>query len=221
MGTTPNRGYPYPEDGDQPDGPAQIQALADPIDVDVQALLTDVADLQARMAAKETVPQPGQLVYVGRRVNVQVIENRAALLNATRIAWDSTVYDPLPGGSREAPPNNSRILPPVAGWYRFEGKGAVHGADSPGDTNRSRDCGFVLNGTSVIAGSTARDLVVFPNGGADVVSQTPFASVTLVQLNGSSDYVEMFLQQASGGPLNTVADSDYIPTVTVTYVGPL
>lgn len=43
--TTPNFGWPYPGQDDEADGAGQIQALAEAIDADVQAIADDVAGL--------------------------------------------------------------------------------------------------------------------------------------------------------------------------------
>lgn len=45
MGTTTNYAWPYPESTDEPDGAAQIRALAIATDADVKALADDVAAL--------------------------------------------------------------------------------------------------------------------------------------------------------------------------------
>lgn len=221
MPTTANFGLRYPGTGVSPNGKVQIRELAEDVDAAFADFPGDLASHDARLDDLEQLPQPGQVVYFGRRVNVQEIANIAASLNATRIAWDETVYDPLPNGMREAPPNNTRIQPPVAGYYRFEGRGSVHAATSPGDTNRARDCGWVKNDTVLVSGGIGRTLVVFVDGGADTVSMTCEAGTVIVPMNGTTDYMEMFLQQASGGPLNTVTGTGYEPAIVVTYVGPL
>ena len=64
MGTTTNRGFPYPEASDAPDGPGQIQALAEAVD---EALLygTDSITTNGTGVADVTpVPAGYQLISV-------------------------------------------------------------------------------------------------------------------------------------------------------------
>lgn len=202
---------------DPPNGADQQRQLAEKIDSEFATIPGSIANLLARVTALEEEPQSGQVIYHGRRANAQQIANVANNDIATKIAWDASVYDPL--NSRLAVPNNSRILPPVAGWYKLEGRGCTAAASSPADTNRVRDCGFKLNNV-VIVGSAGRAQVVATGGGASAVGITVEANPVVVQLNGTTDYIEMWVKQESGGILNTLVDNEYVPTITVTYVGP-
>lgn len=105
----------------------------------------------------------------------------------TALTWQTPAYDPYVMWAGGTP---TRITPTVAGYYAFAGS-----------------CGFAVNG------SGARSISIRKNGVATDINQTTAAPsgfnavlqvVSIIQMNGTTDYVEIYVDQNSGGNLNTV-----------------
>jgi hypothetical protein len=112
---------------------------------------------------------------------------------ATKLAFNTEIFDT---DSDFDSATNYRFTPTVAGYYQIN----AHVQSGGSSTTEVWFCNIHLNGTHVLAGS---------NG------QTKFATVGacsnvagLVYMNGSSDYVEAYVYQRSGGgALSTQAGS--------------
>jgi hypothetical protein len=150
----------------------------------------------------------GRTVFSAYRDSSQAISSSGIGLAADALQWDNVELDILGGWSAGS---SSRYTPPLAGWYRLEG-GVSFVAST---TTDSRGSTWRVNGSVATAGT------------AEPVASTAIANTTMtagardiaVQLNGSSDYIELCPFQDSGGPLNT-AGSSRRPFIAVTYTGP-
>lgn len=94
---TPNRGYPYPVAGDPGDVPAAIEALAEAVDLDMQALTSSLGQRPmvkvASRTAKQTFPP---------RTN-------------TEVSFDFVDIDTHGAANLSSQP--TRLVPKLAGWW--------------------------------------------------------------------------------------------------------
>ena len=103
-----NRGYPYPDDLEMPDGPEQIEALAKAIDTDVGALAVLVAQLRATSivttgataASGWTVAGLDAEVVGGRTVYLSLTFRGPALTPGSNGNIGDTTIATLPAGLR-------------------------------------------------------------------------------------------------------------------------
>lgn len=122
-------------------------------------------------------------MFVGYQAAAQSIANNAA----APITLDSTAVDTYSGHSNSS--NNSRYVAQVPGWYLCAGT-TVFGPNA----TAGRGSTIYKNGVEV------------PGGAGFTPGTTPFASalgLTLVYLNGTGDYVEVWGYQISGAALST------------------
>jgi hypothetical protein len=124
-------------------------------------------------------------IFVAYQSGAQSIANNTL----AALSLDATVIDSYGGHSNTV--NNSRYTPTVAGYYLVIGS---YGQAANGAGNR-----FVLiykNGTRVNLGQAGGAAAGAANTGS-------IQSAALVQCNGSTDYIEVWAFQSSGGALNT------------------
>lgn len=103
--------------------------------------------------------------------------------------------------------NTSRYTAQTSGWFRFDG-GCSFAANATG----RRILAWFKNG-SIINGNT----VMLGNAGGGATTDIPARS-KLIQMNGSTDYVELSAYQESGGALLTFANSSEQPHMSVFWV---
>jgi hypothetical protein len=111
----------------------------------------------------------------------------------TAITMDGSDFDPF--GMHSTSVNNSRITPTIPGRYLVAGV-----ANWAVSTAGARNSIVRLNGSATVSGSS----VTVPAAGSAFATGVPTGTVT-VFLNGSTDYVELVVDQNSGGNLNTIA----------------
>lgn len=127
---------------------------------------------------------PERPLCIVRNSVVQSVANNSV---ATPLTWDTEVVDTH--GWHSTSSNTSRITPNVAGWIELTA--IIHFA---GNSTGRRAAVVKLNG------GTANYGEIKAAGSASGVS----AFVTReIEVNGSTDYVEAFPFQDSGGALNT------------------
>jgi hypothetical protein len=144
--------------------------------VEVGDLVTaELLDLMLNPPAVRLVQQSGQSIG----------DNVATALT---FGTGSTVIDTH--GFHDESTNNTRITPNVAGRYRFYGCYFDDGMTTPA----SRSVILRLNGTTTIAPGP-RD------AGATITSSKE--ATALVEMNGTTDYVELLAQQDSAGASTT------------------
>jgi hypothetical protein len=135
---------------------------------------------------------------IGRLVQVTA----QSLTDATRVALTfgtgSTVIDTHSFHSESS--NNTRITPTKAGYYRFAGTGFWSAQTTPVVT----DVSFRLNGTTALASAWR----AVP--GAQAASG--FTQIEQL-MNGSTDYVELTVNQDSSGAVNSDASVNFSSTV--------
>lgn len=94
---TPDRGYPYPLTGDSGDVPAAIEAFAEAVDLDMQALASSISQ------------RP--MVKVASRTARQTFPPRTN----TEVSFDFVDIDTNGAANLSAQP--TRIVPKLAGWW--------------------------------------------------------------------------------------------------------
>ena len=182
MGTTANYAIPYPELTDPPDGAGQMKALADRVDACLLQL------------ARTNLAQVEQTV-------IQSIPSGAF----TAITFDNELID---SSAMWAPsPNPTRIVAPVAGWYRLTG-----GISFGSNANGRRAAAWYVQGvgistTNVIFAPTAASTCAIP-------ATSPVVNLTAGQ------YVELRAFQDSSVAINTVISSTSRSFACVEYVRP-
>lgn len=117
---------------------------------------------------------------------------------AAAITFTAEAYDPFEFHSTSS--NTSRITPNIAGTYRVIGQAAF-----AGNTTGDRTAHVRKNGSGVDS---------MPYGAARAMQGTGLAAgiahaFGTVSLNGTTDYVELWASQNSGGNLNTEYSSGF------------
>ena len=90
---------------------------------------------------------------------------------------------------------SSRFTPTVAGYYQINASVLIAGS---GSATTVGIVGVYKNGTRTVEGTTSLNTAA--NSATSVCS-------CLIYLNGSTDYIELYAYQNSGGSLNAVAGS--------------
>lgn len=138
----------------------------------------DISALQARATALESPP----LCIVKHSVIAGIATGGAVL------PWDTDLLDPLNWHNPAS--NNSRIIPTINGWYQVNGN--VQFASST--TAGRRAAAVRVNGATLYYGTVIPNTTTGGNLGAIVITEVP--------LNGTTDYVELYAYQDTGGSLN-------------------
>lgn len=173
MATTPNLLLPYPEPSSSVDVPRDIKALADAID----ALTTlRPPTVQLRQSVAQSIPAG----------------------SPTGLLFDIEELDTH--GMHSTASQTSRIIPPVAGWYRVAGSVTY----VAGTTNR-RGANWAVNGVAIYG----------------TINNPMLASITivdapnvLVKLN-VGDYLELQGYQDTSAALSTFVTAPNRPWATV------
>lgn len=107
--------------------------------------------------------------------------------------------------------NTSRYTAATPGWYRLSGN-ATFSASSAGTFRQTQ---FRKNGTTLLNGAHR-----FRPGSLSAASNISIpAPVTMVYLNGTTDYVELILSQDSGVTLTTVTGTNgYVCMMSVEWM---
>lgn len=130
-----------------------------------------------------------------------------SIANATYTAVNLDTEDVDSDNGHSTVTNPSRYIGLTTGWYLLSG-GCGWAVNAAGQ----RGCEFAKNGTS-LPGTD----VMQPNATASFASSTTVRS-SHVQLNGTTDYVELRGFQSSGGALSTATNSTDQPSVDVQWV---
>jgi hypothetical protein len=125
-----------------------------------------------------------------------------SLADATRVAvtfgTGSTVFDTHSFHSEST--NNTRITPTKAGYYRFSGTGFWAAQTTPVAT----DVSFRTNGTTAVPSAW--------RGSGGTAAGSGFTQIELL-MNGSTDYVELTINQDSSGAVNSNVSINFTSTV--------
>jgi hypothetical protein len=124
-----------------------------------------------------------------------------ATQNLTTGVWTPIIFgasseDLDRDGGHSTASNTSRYTGLTPGWYKFSG-----GVEIAGDTGGHRFAAFGKNGTFPGTLTTGRGFQGAPPAGAGTSAAA--AGPVLFQLNGTTDYVELFGMQNSGGTVAT------------------
>jgi hypothetical protein len=129
-------------------------------------------------------PMSGEAVFMGTCGSFTTTNGVAADAGATGNLYTEN-RDPL--GWHSAATNTQRIIPTVAGWYRFTSN-ALFASNATG----GRSCSLYKN---TVRSSLLSNSAV---GGGDV---TPVGQTIVLSMNGTTDYVYASFNQTSGGNL--------------------
>lgn len=135
-------------------------------------------------------------LFIGYQSAAQSIPNSAF----TAISLDTEVADTYGGHSTTT--NNSRYVAQVAGWYLGIGQVAL-----AGNASGLRSPALYVNGAAALPQMQAE---IAPNGGSTTIVQ----AVGITYLN-VGDYIEVRIDQTSGGALNTVANVSFLAALWV------
>jgi hypothetical protein len=144
----------------------------------------------------------GQPIAELRQATLQSI----ATATFTSISLDASDIDSDGGHSNIT--NNTRYTGKTAGWFQFSG-----GASFATNATGSRGTQWAKNAAGLLASG-----VLGASSGAAFATWVP-ARTKFIQLNGTTDFVELQAFQSSGGALNTVvgAGSDP-PNMSVAWI---
>jgi hypothetical protein len=135
----------------------------------------------------------GSAIALLRQATLQSIPNAAF----TSISFDASDVDSDGGHSNVT--NNSRYVGKTPGWFQFSG-----GANVATNVTGQRATQWAKNAAGLVAsGVLVAAPAAFPSW---TVARTHF-----IQLNGSTDFVELQFFQNSGGALNTVVGTQSDP----------
>lgn len=109
----------------------------------------------------------------------------------TAVGMDTTLIDSYTGHSNVT--NNSRYTPTAAGWYLFIGS-VSYAQNATG--NRLAEFHKNGSGTAINLGQSAQFT-------CDTSNLSTVHTLTVAQMNGTSDYMELDAYQTSGGALNS------------------
>ncbi len=181
MATTANRAYPYPTSTDDVRPHEDIEALADAVDADVDALDKTVAGRLVQQSAQGLADNTLNMIQFG--TSSEVLDSHNAHSEST---------------------NNTRVTPPVAGWYDIRGCVVFAGLTS---TAVFSETYLRKNGTTAIEGAGRE------NGSGAGTGTHSRQCQALVYFNGTTDYVELAARQDSGGAGTTVVSFQYTSTL--------
>jgi hypothetical protein len=142
----------------------------------------------------------GPPIFYGRQGTAQSVANNTA----TGVTLDTEVYDS--DAFHSTVTNPSRVTPNIPGWYFVLGYGSF-----AANTAGARSARIYQNGTVVAASQTT--LSPSPSG-----VQWGAPCWAFVNLNGTTDYVELNVAQTSGGALNTYVGVDVAPSLAVWWI---
>lgn len=159
-----------------------------------------------------TALAPGTVVAVLRRNTTVSLTSTTSSATSTAIPWNVEDLDKLNCWSSGT--NPTRYTPNLAGWYTFTGM--VSFAAATGGTVRGT--AWRKNGAA-FDGNVSR-AHVFPTGTFGGVTATANAMTVTLNMNGTTDYVELAGLQDSGAALDT-STGGFDPRFTAVYAGPL
>lgn len=220
---TPISGLTYPELADPPNLETAVKTPLEQIDgllipryasvtaadaanvtpEDGQVRYVTGVGLQQRVAGSTWAPLAGKVVCQLRQTAAQTLT--AGVLNP--ITFTTEDLDLLSGHSTSS--QTSRYTPPVPGWYGFSSQVGYAG----GSADSSRYCGLLKNG-SAVAGSGTQHYSL------QLIAQTVSSSMVAIQMNGTTDYVEVYGSFSSGTQQTQVASAQHQSRMTVVYLGP-
>jgi hypothetical protein len=150
--------------------------------------------LTANNLEQYVMRQNGKPVGVFTKSATQSITNSTD----TAVTWDQETFDTDAAHSTSS--NTSRYTAATAGKYR-----SVAVIEFAASATGTRDVWFQINGAGTQA-FKARESS--PIGTANSLFTT--SGIMLATLNGTTDYIECFVRQSSGGALNVVNPSYWV-----------
>lgn len=147
-------------------------------------------------ASLNTRDMVGKVVFATTRASTQTITTATQ----TAVIFDAPTIDTLGAYSAGTP---TRFTPTVAGTYVFDGQ-----ISYAGNATGSRLGSWYKNGAQ-------NNYIRHVGSAVEMGASMPG---TPIVMNGTTDYVELYTYQDSGGNLATVASTG-APRMTVTYAG--
>lgn len=175
----------------------------------VYPTLTDDPDIPGDMLAMANSIEP----FIAKPFCRLILATNFGLANNTNSA---TI--PFGSGSEQAKShasmhsttvNNTRIIPPIPGWYEFR---AVTSFAVNATGFRTQTIG--KNGVRQCPESGIYNSAALPTGANTILPQL---TVELA-MNGTTDYAELFAFQNSGGTLNVTGDGNPTTTINTVFV---
>lgn len=233
MPTTVIYNFPYPALGDAPNGPVQIQALAQAVENKIATMDTviNAAVIYTSNLASIISPIVNQIAFlttsqsffkwngatwvsynpVCHAYQTSVGTQSLVTSTATAITFDGEIVDDISGHSTSV--NPSRYTPNVPGYYACWGIVVL-----PATGAYDFLAQFRKNGNLVVGAAPYGSTRTFASGFTAVTAQ---AGATL-SMNGTTDYIELWTNQNSGGPISTFSNgTDQQSAMRITRIGPL
>jgi hypothetical protein len=190
--STPNFALPYPVSTDAVNPAGDIQALATAVDTALAgSAIAHAVMLQQATTGQNVTNSLDTILTFGTGLATEVL--------ITDAAWHSLATNP------------SRVTPNRAGVYRVTARGAF----AFNNVNITCDTYIAKNGAFYDRSGNHK-----PNSTSNTALMTPELT-TLVQMNGSTDYVEMGLFQSSSPSTTLVTNvtTTGISTFLVEFIG--
>lgn len=164
---------------------------------------TNITDLGIATGdiADSAITAPKLAVVTGARVFHNTTQSIADATNVA-VAFNSERYDTAT--IHDTAVNNTRLTAPAAGIYQIN----AH-VEFAASATGVRAASLRLNGATLIAGQ----LIPAPAAG------TAFITLTTQYLLAATDYVEVIVNQSSGGPLNLSGAANYGTEFAICYLG--
>lgn len=191
-GTTTNRGYPYPQPSDDFTPSADIQALAEDVDTDAEAL-------DGRIAVLEQLASWKSLCALEQQTAQSIPYNTATALT---FGSGSERHDSHNFHSTSS--NPSRITPNIPGWYHLYANAILVAPGSTAQYDRI-DVTIYKNGAEVAPRGR--------NDGVDTNNTSASNDVSnWIDADGIDDYFEAYVEfqtTTGSGAQNTAATASF------------
>lgn len=209
-GTTPALGFRYPTGPDAPNVPLDIKNLAQDVETQIVGPFTGNLHLQSgadlrwnsgdtilSRAAAGIITTASRVLgaapyFHGYATGALTLTNTVAAL----IPLAGELIDNSNGHSNAV--NPSRYVPTIAGYYECDGMVLF-----VGNTAGDRTCHFRLNGVQPGTGASLGGMPAM--NGAGFLPGCCYAAPTTILCNGTTDYIELWATQNTGGNLDTFA----------------
>jgi hypothetical protein len=225
--------FPYPSLSDAPNGPAQIQALAQAVENKIAQMDTTVnsAVVYTNNLATIGAPITDQIAFLTTSNSFFKYNGTSWLsynpichlyqtsggtqsipnITPTAISFNAEIVDDLNG--HQNAPNPTRYTPPVSGYYACWGLIAL-----PATGSYDFLAQFRKNGSLVVGAAPYGGARTFSSGFIAVTAQ----SSATFPMNGTTDYIELWTNQNSGGSITTFSNgTDQQSAMRITRIGPL
>lgn len=225
--------FPYPALSDAPNGPVQIQALAQAVENKISQMDTTVnsAIVYTNDLASIVGPVAGRVAFLTTSNAFfkysgtqwlsynpiahlyQTSGGTQSIANSTptAISFNAQIVDDLNGHQNS--PNPTRYTPSVSGYYKAWGLIAYPASGAFDILAQFRKNGAVVVGAAPYGGTRTAS--------SGFIAMTAQSQATF-SMNGTTDYLELWTNQNSGGALSTFSNgTDQQSVMRIERIGPL